>query len=248
MKRQERYELFARAWLKHGDVRQAALAAGYAPASALRSGRALLQRPQVRGLLQSLQQTGINGNRRPVPERDMAQDTADGAGEGRQEASASAAFSGEPTPDKVLEELAAVAFSSMTDICSWEQNTLRLKDSCGIPAVHASAVAEIAETTTSRGGTLRVKMHSKLKALDMLCRALGLFGPAGTVVGQEEAGAMRQGEAEGEGCGLPDEILARLEELYAAGGRGAAAPCGEAWQPEESGGLAAETVQGYKNG
>ncbi|MFV0347289.1 MAG: terminase small subunit [Halodesulfovibrio sp.] len=79
------------------------------------------------------------------------------------------------TQDMVLRELAAIGFSTMADVCRWSGDSLELLDSGSLGSERAAAIAEITETTTSRGGTVRVKLHSKLKALEMLARHVGLY-------------------------------------------------------------------------
>jgi hypothetical protein len=41
-------------------------------------------------------------------------------------------------------------------------------------------VAEVSETTSKEGGSLKLKMHSKVQALEMLGKHLNLFGEAPT--------------------------------------------------------------------
>lgn len=79
------------------------------------------------------------------------------------------------TQDMVLRELAAIGFTTMADVCRWSGDTLELLDSGMLSPEQAAAIAEISETTTTRGGTVRVKLHSKLKALEMLARHVGLY-------------------------------------------------------------------------
>ncbi|UZP67367.1 terminase small subunit [Desulfovibrio mangrovi] len=79
------------------------------------------------------------------------------------------------TQDMVLRELAAIGFTTMADVCRWSGDSLELLDSGSLSTEQAAAIAEITETTTSRGGTVRVKLHSKLKALEMLARHVGLY-------------------------------------------------------------------------
>lgn len=243
--RSRRYRKFALHWLDNGDAAAAAIAAGYAPASAERRGRELLQRHEVITLLEELQGDGFAEQALSVSKRESCGQPGDehgpvssgttstvselpsvvspvlsstmsatGPEDMPEELGADVAF----TSDKVLDELAAVAFASLTDVCMWEGNTLVLKDSVVLAPAHAAAVAEITETSTSKGGTLRVKMHSKMKALDMLCRALGLFDAKSG--GAKKECDVAAGEAAGDALhsasALPPEILERIEELYTA--------------------------------
>ncbi len=101
----------------------------------------------------------------------------------------------------------------------------RLRDSTELTRAQAAAVAEVREGSTTRAarpargaqqdgqleapvrGGVQVKLHSKLKALEMLARHLGMFGAAAGAEGDAPAG----GDAPPE---LPAELRARIEELY----------------------------------
>ncbi|MCT4534492.1 terminase small subunit [Halodesulfovibrio sp.] len=83
----------------------------------------------------------------------------------------------EITQDAVVRELAAVGFATLKDVCAWDDGHLTLRNSQDINSAQAASIAEITETVTSRGGTVRVKQHSKLKALEMLAKHVGLYDP-----------------------------------------------------------------------
>jgi len=78
------------------------------------------------------------------------------------------------TQDAVIRELAAVGFASLKDVCTWDDGHLVLINSQDLSDAQAASIAEITETVTTRGGTVRVKQHSKLKALEMLAKHVGL--------------------------------------------------------------------------
>lgn len=79
------------------------------------------------------------------------------------------------TQDAVIRELAAVGFASLKDVCTWDDGHLTLVNSYELSDAQAASIAEITETVTTRGGTVRVKQHSKLKALEMLAKHVGLY-------------------------------------------------------------------------
>lgn len=81
------------------------------------------------------------------------------------------------TQDTVIRELAAVGFASLKDVCTWDDGHLVLINSQDLSDAQAASIAEITETVTTRGGTVRVKQHSKLKALEMLAKHVGLYDP-----------------------------------------------------------------------
>lgn len=81
------------------------------------------------------------------------------------------------TQDAVVRELAAVGFARLKDVCTWDDGHLTLVSSHELSDTQAASIAEITETVTTRGGTVRVKQHSKLKALEMLAKHVGLYDP-----------------------------------------------------------------------
>lgn len=106
------------------------------------------------------------------------------------------------TQEAVVKELAAVGFANLKDVCSWNNGQLTMIASHELTDAQAASIAEITETVTSRGGTVRVKQHSKLKALEMLAKHVGLYEP------QME---MRDGQALEE---LSPVLKKRLEAIY----------------------------------
>ena len=78
------------------------------------------------------------------------------------------------TPELVMQELAAVGFSNLSDFLTWDQTGVYFKDSADIPPELLSTVAEVTEQTGNNGRTMRLKLHDKLKALGVLSDILGL--------------------------------------------------------------------------
>jgi len=75
----------------------------------------------------------------------------------------------EITQEKVLQEIARVAFANMGDFASWGNGLCILKPSLDVDA----KVVESVKVDTQ--GNVSIKLHNKLKALDMLCKHLGLY-------------------------------------------------------------------------
>lgn len=88
----------------------------------------------------------------------------------------------EITQDKVLQELAAVAFSNATDYVEVRDNAVIIKDTASLSDTQIKALAGIKE---SRGG-IEVKLNDKLKALELLGRHLGMFKDKVEVSGIDE--------------------------------------------------------------
>jgi phage terminase small subunit len=79
------------------------------------------------------------------------------------------------TADRVIDEYARIAFSDMRRYVEWGSGGVALKASSAIDVVDAACVAEVTETKTATGGTVKFKLHDKRAALDALAKHLGLF-------------------------------------------------------------------------
>jgi len=108
------------------------------------------------------------------------------------------------TRSRIFEELAAIAFADIRDVATWDEvhhdvepgdtyfingqehaaeeggvtrvvrQRVNLQASSTIQARAARAIAEVAQTDK---GSVKLKMHDKLEALDKLARALGMYQP-----------------------------------------------------------------------
>jgi phage terminase small subunit len=81
----------------------------------------------------------------------------------------------EITPERVLGEAAKLAFANAKDYFTWGPDGVRLRDCDKLDAEQAAAVAEVSETVTQHGGSVRLKLHDKKGALELLGRSLALF-------------------------------------------------------------------------
>lgn len=82
------------------------------------------------------------------------------------------------TADRILLEYANIAFSRPTDVMEWGPGGVILKDSGSLAPEVAALVSEVSETKGNLeggGGSLRIKMHDRMKALEYLARHIGLF-------------------------------------------------------------------------
>lgn len=87
------------------------------------------------------------------------------------------------TQDRVIAELAAIAFSGLTDFATWTEDSVQLINSADLDGDKAKALREIVATTqtfesesgSSQTVRMHVKQHDKLKALELLGRHLGMF-------------------------------------------------------------------------
>lgn len=83
------------------------------------------------------------------------------------------------TVDRLIEELAPVAFSRLTDVVSWDSNgvTVKASEELGDSALASIKSVRFQETATEHGTTrtIEVKMHDKLAALEKLAKHLGFY-------------------------------------------------------------------------
>lgn len=75
------------------------------------------------------------------------------------------------TADKVLNELAAIAFANCDDYMSIEDNLVQFKNSKDLDKAKKAAVCSMKNTMTGP----EVKLHDKVKALELIARHLGMF-------------------------------------------------------------------------
>ncbi len=80
--------------------------------------------------------------------------------------------------DRVVQEFAKVGFANAGDYFDWGPDGITVRSKDDLTPEQQAAVAEVSETTTEHGGTIRVKLHNKLDALEKLGRHLGLFKDA----------------------------------------------------------------------
>lgn len=77
----------------------------------------------------------------------------------------------EVTADRVVAELAKIAFSDPRDLMEWGPDGVVLRPSAELSGDQAASVAEVAENNAG----LRLKKHDKVKALELLGRHIGMF-------------------------------------------------------------------------
>ena len=92
---------------------------------------------------------------------------------------AQAAERADVTAERVIRELAVIAFSDLRDAARWNEEWLQLIPSDELTDDAARALREVVSTVaeTEHGTTrrLHVRQHDKIAALRMLCQYLGLL-------------------------------------------------------------------------
>lgn len=81
----------------------------------------------------------------------------------------------EITAERVLNELALIGFARSGEYFEWGSNGVTLIDKDSLTPEQMAAVAEVSETTTKDGGSIRLKLHDKVGALTKLGQHLGMF-------------------------------------------------------------------------
>lgn len=77
------------------------------------------------------------------------------------------------TQDRVLAELAKIAFSDLNEFVEVDESgKIKVKPS---NQVDGTVLSEISESVTQNGRTKKVKLHDKMKALELIGRHLAMF-------------------------------------------------------------------------
>lgn len=80
----------------------------------------------------------------------------------------------EITAERILAELAKVAFSNMKKYATWGPGGIELYPSSRLTEDEAACVSEVSQTR-GKTSSIRFKLHSKEKALELLGKRFGLF-------------------------------------------------------------------------
>ena len=81
----------------------------------------------------------------------------------------------EITQDRVLAELAKIAFGDQRALMTWGPGGVKLVDSSTLTPEQSAMVSEVSESVTAAGGSLKLKTHDKVAALKLLGEHLGMF-------------------------------------------------------------------------
>jgi len=83
--------------------------------------------------------------------------------------------------EEVIEELATIAFADITDFCSFDNQSITIKNSADI--ANSSALSEVSQGQHG----IKIKMHNKMNALESLAKYLGLFKERIELTGKDGA-------------------------------------------------------------
>ena len=90
------------------------------------------------------------------------------------------------TADWVIEQYRRIAAADMRHYTTWGPMGVTLKNSSELTDEQAAAVAEVSESTSKDGGSLKFKLHDKLKALDALAEHTGVIKNPSMVLNAEK--------------------------------------------------------------
>jgi phage terminase small subunit len=76
------------------------------------------------------------------------------------------------TPDNIFMRTGAILNAYMSNYMTWGPNGVTLKPSSELTPEQSAAVEEITETVTKDGGTVKIKLHSKTKAIELGAKIL----------------------------------------------------------------------------
>jgi phage terminase small subunit len=129
----------------------------------------------------------------------------------------------EITADRVVKELARIAFVDTRQVFTWGPNGVTLRDSSELTDDEAAIVSEVSETTTESGGTIKAKRFDKLKALELLGKHLGMFVEKKEISGPDGGAINVNQHSEADLTKLTDEEFETLAAISAKA-RGDAMP------------------------
>jgi len=81
--------------------------------------------------------------------------------------------------ERIVEELASIAFADIGAMLTAGPDGPTVESLAGLPPEQRRAIARVTVTPTARGNRVRFATHSKLAALDKLCRLFGLYAQDG---------------------------------------------------------------------
>jgi len=79
--------------------------------------------------------------------------------------------------DRVIEELANIAFADAGDLFEWGPEGVTIKDVASLTPAQRRLISIASKTKHGAEGTARLDLRSKLQALDKLCHVFGLYAP-----------------------------------------------------------------------
>ncbi len=95
------------------------------------------------------------------------------------------------TMDKLTAELMPIALANAGEFFEWGPDGVTVKPSDELTREQRGIVSEVSQTVTEKGGTIRVKLHDKLSAIEKLARLHGIEPPVKTEITGKGGGPIR---------------------------------------------------------
>lgn len=89
----------------------------------------------------------------------------------------------EVNQDWVVKRLMAIAGTEMGELASWNESGVTFKPSDELSETARMSVHQVKQVMNEHGGTIEIKQHDKLKALELLGKHLGMFAEPVTAQG-----------------------------------------------------------------
>lgn len=109
-------------------------------------------------------------------------------------------------PSDILQEMAAIAFSDISQVCEFDDDGVSLKPSSELSPFVLKGISKVKMTKTKFGNNVHVEMHDKIRALEKLGTFFGLWSEPG-----EEGGDNGRIDPNA----LADKVVSKLARLAA---------------------------------
>lgn len=87
------------------------------------------------------------------------------------------------TKERIIEELAKLAFSNPKEVMEWDENGVRVKSSSEMTDAAAASIVDMSMSSTKEGKNVKVKLSDKRAALVDLGKHLGMFKEETNTIG-----------------------------------------------------------------
>lgn len=79
------------------------------------------------------------------------------------------------TKERIIQELARIAFSDIRELATWNESGVTWKSSDQMTEEQSRVIAGVKQTMNEYGGTTELKLYDKQRALELLGKELGMF-------------------------------------------------------------------------
>ncbi|MGP0565567.1 MULTISPECIES: terminase small subunit [unclassified Nitrospina] len=77
--------------------------------------------------------------------------------------------------ERLLNELSSIAFTNISDVCTWGPEGIHLKPMEELTPEQKVGISQITFSFDKNGKVIGVKMHNKLRALHLLAKHMGIY-------------------------------------------------------------------------